>query len=56
MNMKSQEADSFLYQTKVYYSNSFELYFKIKCPVEALEVLVKMIRLDMRFINGIIGM
>lgn len=53
---KSPKADFYFLQTKVHYDKSFELYHKIKCPLESLEVLVKMIILDMRFINGIIGM
>jgi len=51
---KTLKANSFLLQTKVYYDKSFELYHKIKCPLESLEVAVKMIILEMRFINGII--
>jgi len=54
--MKTSKADFFLLQTKAYYDKSFELYDKIKCPLESLEVLVKMIILDMRFIDGIIAM
>jgi len=53
---KSVEADSVLLQAKNYYNNSFELFYKIKCPLESLEVLVKMIILDMSFINSIISM
>jgi len=54
--VKASKADIFLYKTKVHYDISFELYQKIKCPLESLEVLIKIIILDMRFINGIVGM
>jgi len=54
--MKNLKADKLLLQTKAHYDKSFELYHKIKFPLECLEVLVKIIILDMRFINGIIAM
>jgi len=47
---------SVLLDVKNYYNNSFELYYKIKRPLESLEVLVNMIALDMRFIDSIISM
>lgn len=39
-----------------YFNKSFELYHKIMCPLECLEVLVKMIKLDMGFMNVNVGM
>eukprot|EP00102_Acyrthosiphon_pisum_P019007 XP_016656217.1 PREDICTED: uncharacterized protein LOC100569960 [Acyrthosiphon pisum] len=53
ITMKTLKADFYLHKTKVYYDKSFELFYEIKRPLESLEVLGKMIILDMRFIDGI---
>jgi len=56
ISMKSSEVNSVFLQIKSDYNISFEIYFKIDCPLESLEVLIKMIALDMRFIDDKISM
>jgi hypothetical protein len=50
--MKSPKIDSVLLQIKSYYNTSFETFFKLNFPLDCLEVLLEMIKLDMCFIDG----
>ncbi|XP_026807422.1 erythroid differentiation-related factor 1-like [Rhopalosiphum maidis] len=52
IHMKSPKVDSVLLQIESYYNTSFETFFKLNFPLDCLEVLLEMIKLDIRFIDG----
>ncbi|KAL5244029.1 hypothetical protein ACI65C_011439 [Semiaphis heraclei] len=53
---KSPEEHPVFIQIKSYCNISFEIFFKIQRPLEAFEVLIKMITLDINLIDGTIGL
>lgn len=53
---KSPEVRPVFTQIISYCNVAFDIYFKIRRPLESFEVLIKMIILDMRFIDEIPSM
>ncbi|XP_026805826.1 erythroid differentiation-related factor 1-like [Rhopalosiphum maidis] len=53
---KSSELHPVFLQIMSYCNIAFEMYFKIKRPLESFEVLIKMITLDMRYIDRMIDL
>lgn len=54
--MNTLNAGFHVNRTMEYFNKSFELFHKIMSPLECLEIIVKMIKLDMGCINVNVGM